>query len=414
MNKLWTKNFTIITLGSVVSMLGNAVSGFAISYLVLDKTGSTFLYALFLVTYFLPEIAAPILAGPLMDNFSRRKTIYILDFISAGIFTLLFFLLRTEFFSYPIMLLLTIIVGTIDGVYKVAYDSLYPNLVSKGNLTKAYSISSMIYPLASFMIPVASIVINKFGAAPLFLFNALTFFIAACFETRIQCEETYAQANKKLTFGIAKFKSDFKDGIQYISQEKGLLTITAYFCITAFAGTAFQTLLLPFFKNNTVMFSDSIDSVTLYTFVVGCGVFGRLIGGAVHYWFKYPVNKKFTIALTVYTVIAVLEAFDLYLPINIMMISMFIEGVLGVTSYNIRISGTQFYVPDTMRGRFNGAFQMLLSAGTIAGELLSGALAEFFDVRLIVIAFSAINLLAVVFVMYRGREHVKKIYNVQV
>jgi hypothetical protein len=35
-NKLWTKNFTIITLGTVVSLFGSSMTGFAISLLVLD------------------------------------------------------------------------------------------------------------------------------------------------------------------------------------------------------------------------------------------------------------------------------------------------------------------------------------------------------------------------------------------
>ena len=48
---LWTKNFTILSLGTVVSTLGNAVSGFAICLLVLDYTGSTLLYAVFNVVY---------------------------------------------------------------------------------------------------------------------------------------------------------------------------------------------------------------------------------------------------------------------------------------------------------------------------------------------------------------------------
>ena len=33
---LWTRDFTIITLGSVVSMLGSVLAGFAMSLLVLD------------------------------------------------------------------------------------------------------------------------------------------------------------------------------------------------------------------------------------------------------------------------------------------------------------------------------------------------------------------------------------------
>lgn len=48
---LWTKNFTILSLGTVVSTLGNAVSGFAICLLVLDYTGSTLLYAVFNIVY---------------------------------------------------------------------------------------------------------------------------------------------------------------------------------------------------------------------------------------------------------------------------------------------------------------------------------------------------------------------------
>ena len=33
---LWTRDFTIITVGSVVSMLGNSMAGFALSLIVLD------------------------------------------------------------------------------------------------------------------------------------------------------------------------------------------------------------------------------------------------------------------------------------------------------------------------------------------------------------------------------------------
>ncbi len=47
-NKLWTKDFSIITIGSVVSMIGNSLSGFALSLFVLDFAQSTLLYAVFL------------------------------------------------------------------------------------------------------------------------------------------------------------------------------------------------------------------------------------------------------------------------------------------------------------------------------------------------------------------------------
>ena len=64
MNRLWTKNYTIITIGSVVSMLGNSMAGFAMSLFVLDYTQSPLYYAIYMFLYTLPQIAAPVLAGP--------------------------------------------------------------------------------------------------------------------------------------------------------------------------------------------------------------------------------------------------------------------------------------------------------------------------------------------------------------
>ena len=86
-NKLWTMDFTIIPIGSIISMLGNAVSGFAIGLVVLDYTNSTFLYALFMVICNMPKIVVPLFVGPYLDRFSRKKVIYSLDFLSAFIYS---------------------------------------------------------------------------------------------------------------------------------------------------------------------------------------------------------------------------------------------------------------------------------------------------------------------------------------
>lgn len=412
-NKLWTRDFTIITLGTVVSMLGNSVSGFAVGLMVLDFTKSTFLFAFFMVMNSIPRIVVPLFAGPYIDRFSRKKVIYVLDFISSALYLSLFIAIYNNYINYAILLGCSILVGVIDGIYGIAYESLYPNLISKGNYSKAYSISSMLYPLAAFMTPVAAIVYNAFNsAAPLFLFNAITFFIAACFETQIKYDETHVKLRENTKFDFKQYSYDFKQALKYIASEKGLLTITIYFVITTFASSGTNTLILPFFKNNTNLFSHiAIDTVTLYTIISGFGVIGRLIGGAIHYKFKYPIDKKFSIALFVYAVICVLEGSQYYFPIHLMAISFFLVGILGVTSFNIRISATQSYLPDEIRGRYNGVFQMLCTTGGIVGQLIAGGLGEFMPERVIIMILMSMNLLGVFLVMYRGKEHVKKIYN---
>lgn len=402
--KLWNKNFTIITVGTVISMLGNAISGFAIGLLVLDYTDSIFLYSLFMVAYNLPKIIMPMVAGPYLDNFPRAKVIYSLDFLSAALYLGLFFLLRFNLFSFWPFLCLAVLIGSIDSIYQTAYDSLYPTLIAKEHYSKAYSISSIIYPIAAVMVPVAAYVYQKLGnMSPLFLFNAVTFFIAAVMEVFIKAPETHVQ-HRTQKFTAKYYFNEFKAGVDYIRSEKGLLVITAYFLV---ANISYSTgaLALPYFKS-----TPGLD-VMAYTFVMGANLMGRLVGGFLHYKLKLPPKRKFAIALTVYITTCILEGGYLFTPVGMMIPLMFVSGLFSVTSYNIRIAATQSYIPNNYRGRFNGSFQMLLSFGMIVGQLVTGALGDYFSARLIIMAGYIINLSAVFLIMLPGGKHVKPIYN---
>lgn len=404
--RLWTRNFTILTLGSIISRLGSALSGFALGLLILDYSGSTFLYALFLFAYSAPRVIMPLLAGPYLDRFSRRKAIFTLDFISAGIYTIFAVIMAAGWFNYPILIIGCLILGSIDSVYTVAYESFYPLLISKGNYTKAYSISSTLETMVMLMVPVSALLYNVVGIVPLFIINAVSFFVAALFETRIKVTETHTTA-EKVSYTLHKYADDFKDGLNYLKKERGLRTITLYFAVSSFAGAAFETIVLPYFKGHFP------NGEYTYIMVFGFMMFGRMLGGAIHYKFAFPVAKKFSIAIFVYCMICLLDGSFLYCPVPVMMAACFVSGILGVTSYNIRISGTQSYVEDKRKGRFNGIFQMLTMVGMLAGQLLSGALAEFISERIVLTSFMVINLIAVFLIMYRNREHVKPIYNRQ-
>ena len=134
---LWTRDFTIITVGSVISMFGNALAGFAISLFVLDYTDMPLYYAVFVFLYTLPQLAAPLIAGPLMDRFSRRKTIYSLDFLSAGVYLLIALVLHLGLMRFWLLAAMTLVIGTIHSTYQVAYQSFYPMLITEGNFSKA-------------------------------------------------------------------------------------------------------------------------------------------------------------------------------------------------------------------------------------------------------------------------------------
>ena len=406
-NPLWTRDFTIITLGSVVSMVGNSLSGFAMSLMVLDYTSSSLFYAIYIMVFTLPQLIVPVFSGAILDRFSRKKTIYTLDYISSILYLTVGLLLFNGWFNYPLFALFVFILGSIQSIYQVAYQSFYPMLISEGNFSKAYSVASMLESVTVFIVPVSTLVYNVFGIGPLMLANALCFFIAATVETRIKTEEKYVTDQKATEEKnkIHQMLSDTKKGFEYLWQEKGLFFIALYFLFSSISGGASNVIYLPYMKANFA------HGEYYYLLFGGFMMLGRVLTSSWHYRNKIPVNKKFLITFIVYTTLSLINGALLYLPLTIMFILGFIQGCMGVTSYTIRISATQSYVPDEKKGRFNGAFNMLSVLGCLIGEGIAGVLSELMDMRLVVVLVEVVVFASAVLIMGGGRKSVAPIYN---
>ena len=406
---LWTRDFTIITAGSVVSMFGNAMSGFAMSLMVLDISDSTLLYAVYIAMYTVPQLIVPVLSGALLDRYSRKKTIYTLDFISAGLYVIMAGVLATGWFSFPVFAGYCFLLGSIESAYMVAYESFYPLLISEGNYQKAYSIQSMLETTSAVMVPVSAFLYKGIGIAPLLAANGVCFFIAAVMETQIRAEEEYIETQKDTALKDAgkarQMFADTREGFAYLRSEKGLMAVALFFAVIAVTGGVSNVITLPYFKNTF----DNGEYI--YMLVWGCGLAGRAIGGGVHYKTVIPAAKRYIVALVLYIINALNEGFYLFFPVPVMMVMCFIIGIGGVTTYTIRISATQSYVPDEKKGRFNGAFNMLFMIGALAGEMIAGLASEAVSERTVLMAAMLAQAVLALVIIGGSKRHVEEIYN---
>ena len=406
---LWTRDFTIITAGSVVSMFGNAMSGFAMSLMVLDISDSTLLYAVYIAMYTVPQLIVPVLSGALLDRYSRKKTIYTLDFISAGLYVIMAGVLATGWFSFPVFAGYCLLLGSIESAYMVAYESFYPLLISEGNYQKAYSIQSMLETTSAVMVPVSTFLYKGIGIAPLLAANGVCFFIAAVMETQIRAEEEYIETQKDTALKDAgkarQMFADTREGFAYLRSEKGLMAVALFFAVIAVTGGVSNVITLPYFKNTF----DNGEYI--YMLVWGCGLAGRAIGGGVHYKTVIPAAKRYIVALILYIINALNEGFYLFFPVPVMMVMCFIIGIGGVTTYTIRISATQSYVPDEKKGRFNGAFNMLFMIGALAGEMIAGLASEAVSERTVLMAAMLAQAVLALVIIGGSKRHVEEIYN---
>jgi len=363
---IWNKNFTILTVGSIISLAGSSLMSFASSLYVYEESSSTFLFALFMVLATIPGIIIPVLCGPFLDKFSRRKTIYMLDFMSGFIYLIYSAIFFTGHLNYWVLAIGNLILGSIGCVYNVAYSSFYPLLVEKGNYSKAYAVTSTIECIVPYIMPLGWLIYKYIGLGPLLLINALSYVIAAIFEIFIKVKESYVITQNEV-FGVKQYFSTFRDGFSFLITEKGLFAIVIYFTVLSFTSSALDVNMLPYFKDNVT------DGELMLQIVWACFGIGRIIGGRLNYKYKIPSEKKFAITVFVYAFDSFIDGILLFLNLKMIFALRFISGVLTMTSYNIRISSTQSYISDDKKGRFNGTFDMMSSLGGILGKLLSGA-----------------------------------------
>lgn len=409
MQRLWNKNFTILSIGSFISALGSAVAGISFGILVYLETHSPLLLAAFTITNIIPRVITNFVVGPFVDRNSRVKMIYLLDFFYTVAFTLIALVLFTGYFNVVVFMAVAAFLGVTDTIYQTAFMSLFPEVVPKGQHTKAYSISSLIWPIsAALMAPIATFFIQsfEFGVAILMTFNAVTFLVTAIMETFIKVKEKLNE-NPVIKW---QFVTDLKEGISYYKKERGILGIGLLFMAFSFVYAVGDLLRMPFFEESAVY------NLNHFAILISASSIGRVIGGALHYSFKLNPHNKFKIALAVYFTVEILDAIMLFTPFFMMVTFSFIVGVLSVTSFNIRMSATQTYIPSEKRGRVNSVQNLLWNVGAILGTIILGLIAEYSSIpyQYLILGASVVSITAILLIPVRMREDFKKIYNVDV
>lgn len=443
---LWNKNFAIVVIGSFISMMGFTCASFALSLLVYDETKQVLMFALTQVVAMLSRLIVPMVAGTYFDRHSRSRAIFKLDYCYTFIFALVTVALyfKSSFSASGFnwfLVFVSLVIGAIDGTYMVAFDSVFPLLSTTKTARKAFSINSMLYPVASFITtPITLLFYDKIGALTIFFASTILFALTATIETRIILREPHMvpfQPEKQAKLppspkelelaeqGIdivtlqgckekRDFFSDFKEGIRYIGSEKGLLAVTIYFFVISLCSGVYSTLIMPYFRStgDWAFFGYNLDGMVVYIMIYGASTIGRFLGANVQYRIKFNKEKRFNVAMAVYIITNALYIIIFHLPVYLMVLCMFVEGALSVTSYNIRISSTQQYVPDHKRGRFNGVFLFFNNLGMILGQLVAGGIGDLgWSVPIIITVDFAFNLVAVFLIVLPARNQISKIYN---
>lgn len=397
---IWNRDFTILTLGSAVSYMGTATMSFAMGLCILDLFGSVLLYSIYLFVYNAVKIVVSMLAGSYFDRHSRRRAIYLLDFVSAAVYFTYFFVYKEGSANF-IFFIGAVIIGVVDSAYRIAFGSLFPMSVPKEKLSRAYAVFSVIETVSCVMVPVAAVLYKFVGMKQIFLIGACLFFIAAVTEIFIRIKEEYAEKGKQTSF-----TDDLKEGIRTVSADRALITIIAVFAASRFILGVQETTWLPFYK------SMSENGYFIYLIVTGANMSGRFMGGSILSFLSIPKSKKYVSMLLFLLISASFHSITLFTSVITACVIQYIAGITDLAAYNITQSSVFVQLEDDRKARFTGIYTMALNVGILSGELISGILSLFISLELINLYGNIVWIVIIIFaVLFFGKKELKSLFD---
>lgn len=275
-SKLFTKDFTLVVIGQIISLFGNAAIRFALPLYLLNQTGSSVLYGTVTACAFIPTIILSPIGGIVADKVNKRNIMVVLDF-STALIILAFSLFMS---GVNLVLLLTItlmLLYGIAGAYQPSVQASVPMLVSPENFMQANAVINTISSFAALSGPIiGGILYSAYGLKPVLWVCIVCFFLSAVMELFIHIPFV-KQESHETVWNIVKM--DFKESVQFLRRDKpvigkGLLVICG---INLFL-SAMIIVGLPYMITEVINL-EAAQANKFYGFAMGALGAGGLAGG---------------------------------------------------------------------------------------------------------------------------------------
>ena len=274
-HKLFTRDFTLVVIGQVISLFGNAAVRFALPLYLLNLTGSSALYGTVTACAFLPPILLSPIGGMIADRVNKRNIMVALDFLTAAVI-LLFSLLMDVCSLVPLLTVTLMLLYGIAGAYQPSVQASIPALVCPEQ-TMANSVINTISSFSSLTGPVlGGLLYSACGLKPVLLVCMICFFLSAVMELFIRIPYRKQTPDGGIRQTIQR---DFCESIHFLRTKKpvigkGMLVVCG---INLFL-SAMLLVAMPWLITEVLDLEPALAN-RLYGFAQGALAAGGLVGG---------------------------------------------------------------------------------------------------------------------------------------
>ncbi len=218
------QKFLFLWLGQTVSIIGSAMSAFALTIWVWESAEQVTALALFLFVNQLPRILMSPVAGFLVDRWNRKFLMTVGDAVSAAL-TLAILLL---YINQNLHLWHLYVAGAINGCFEqiqqLAYSTAIATMVPEKHYSRASSLSFLASYGASIIAPtLAGVLYYAIGLSGIFTLDLTTFAIAIATVVCVKIPQPAIAPNPNPT--RPHFLQELSFGCRYIAERKSLLAL---------------------------------------------------------------------------------------------------------------------------------------------------------------------------------------------
>lgn len=180
MHALQNRMFAYLWSGQTISRLGNSLYSIALSWWVLQKTGSALAMGTVNVCAMIPMLLFMLFGGVLVDRLPRPWVMFVSDVLRGILVALVAVLAALQLLEVWEIFIVSAIFGLVSAFFEPAYIAIVPEIVETNTLASANSLTTLSRELTGIVGPSLAAFLVAAGGTPItFALDALSFFISA-------------------------------------------------------------------------------------------------------------------------------------------------------------------------------------------------------------------------------------------
>lgn len=235
------KTFLILWSTQSLSQLGSAMTNFALTLWLYQKTGSALQTALLSICSYAPYVLMSIFAGALSDRWDKKKIMLVSDTFAACSTVAVLLLLKTDSLRPAHMYLLNAVNGLMNTIQQPAADVAMTLIIPKKHYQKACGLRSFSNSLITILNPMLATALFAFAGIETVIYTDLVTFAIAfaslCLFIYIPNISPKA-ADKKETFAEM-----VGAGLKYLQKNRLILTLILFLAGVNLVASAFDAVL---------------------------------------------------------------------------------------------------------------------------------------------------------------------------